>query len=173
MTSESAPEAAPQHAPVHTAITSRHEFHQALRAAFADAAASGCREIWLCDIDFADWPLNEPAVIEHLGQWARAYRKLTLLAQHFDEVPRRHARWVAWRRTWSHIVECRANVELEAGKMPTLLLAPGLVTVRLFDPLRHRGSASRSPADAVHARESIDAVLQRSDEAFPVTSLGL
>ena len=160
-------------APEHMPITSRGEFHEALRSAFADAAAQGCREIWLCDIDFADWPLNEPAVIGHLTQWARAHRKLTLVAQHFDEIPRRHARWMAWRRTWSHVVECRANVELEAGKMPSLLLAPGLVTVRLFDPLRYRGSASRSEADAVHARELIDAVLQRSDEAFPVTSLGL
>ena len=159
--------------PQHTLITSRSEVHAGLRAAFADAAAQGCREIWLCDADFADWPLNEPALIEHLTQWAKPYRKLTLIAQSFDEFPRRHARWVAWRRTWSHVVECRANVELEAGKMPTMLLAPGLVTVRLVDPERYRGSVSRVPADAIHARELIDAVLQRSEEAFPATSLGL
>ena len=159
--------------PQHTLITSRSEFHAGLRAAFADAAAQGCREIWLCDADFSDWPLNQPALIEHLTQWAKPYRKLTLIAQSFDEFPRRHARWVAWRRTWSHMVECRANVELEAGKMPTMLLAPGLVTVRLVDPERYRGSVSRVPADAIHARELIDAVLQRSEEAFPATSLGL
>jgi hypothetical protein len=159
--------------PDYTLIASRGEFHDALRAAFADAAAQGCREIWLCDIDYADWPLNEQGVIQSLTQWATGYRKLTVIAQHFDEVARRHARWVAWRRNWSHIVECRANVELEAGKMPTLLLAPGLVTVRLVDPVRYRGSLSRSAPDAVHARELVDAVLQRSEEAFPVTSLGL
>ena len=157
----------------HHLISARSEFHDAVRAAFAEAATQGCRDIWLCDNDFTDWPLNEPALIEHLTQWARAYRKLTLVARHFDEVPRRHPRWVAWRRTWSHIVECRANNELEAGQVPTVLLAPGLMTVRLVDPVRWRGSMSRSAADAVHAREQIDAVLQRSEEAFPVTSLGL
>ncbi|KNZ34268.1 MAG: hypothetical protein AD742_02480 [Methylibium sp. NZG] len=159
--------------PLHTLITSRSEFHNGLRAAFADAAAQGCREVLLCDLDYADWPLSEPGVIEHLTAWAKAYRKLTVVARHFDEFPRRHARWVAWRRTWSHIVECRANAELEAGKMPTMLLAPGLVAVRLVDPVRFRGSASRAAADAIQARELIDAVLQRSEEAFPVTSLGL
>jgi hypothetical protein len=157
----------------HTLITSRSEFHQAVRTAFAEAAAEGCREIWLVDIDYADWPLNEPELIDHLTQWARAYRKLTLIARSFDEVPRRHSRWVTWRRSWSHIVECRANIELEAGKMPTMLLAPGLVTVRLVDPIRYRGSVSRDAADAIRGRELIDAVLQRSEEAFPVTSLGL
>ena len=157
----------------YTLIAARSEFHDAVRAAFAEASIQGCREIWLCDVDYADWPLNEPAVVDSLTQWAKAHRKLTVVAQSFDEFPRRHPRWVAWRRTWSHIVECRANVELEAGKMPTLLLAPGLVTVRLVDPVHYRGSVSRRVADALHARELIDAVLQRSEEAFPVTSLGL
>ena len=159
--------------PQHSLISSRREFHDALRSAFAEAAAVGCREMWLCDVDFTDWPLNEVAVIENLTQWAEAHRKLTMLAQTFDEIPRRHARWVAWRRTWSHIVECRSNNELEAGQMPTMLLAPGLFTIRLVDPVRYRGSVSRNAADAVQGRELIDAVMQRSEEAFPVTSLGL
>jgi peptidyl-tRNA hydrolase len=154
-------------------ITSRGEFHAAVREAFAEAARAGCREIWLVDIDFADWPLNEPQVIECLTQWAQAHRKLTLLAQNFDEIARRHARWIAWRRLWSHVVECRANNELEAGQMPTLLLMPGLVSLRLVDPVHYRGSVSRSEADTVRSRELIDAVLERSEEAFPVTSLGL
>lgn len=157
----------------HTLITSRSEFYQAVRNGFSEAAAQGCREIWLVDIDYADWPLNEPELIDHLTQWAKAYRKLTLIAQNFDEMPRRHPRWVAWRRSWSHIVECRVNTELEAGKMPTMLLAPGLMTVRLVDPIRYRGSLSRDAADAIRSRELIDAVLQRSEEAFPVTNLGL
>ena len=106
-------------------------------------------------------------------QWAGANRKLTVLARGFDEVARRHARWVAWRRTWSHVVECRANNELEAGQMPTLLLMPGLLTLRLVDTEHYRGSVARSNADAVRAREQFDAVLQRSEDAFPVTNLGI
>ena len=154
-------------------LSSRSGFHEALRAAFDEAASVGCREIWMCDTDYADWPLSETAVIDSLHRWAMAHRKLTVIAQSFDDLARRHARWVAWRRHWSHVVECRTNTELEAGQMPTLLLAPGCVALRLVDAQRYRGSVSRELADAVRMREQIDAVLQRSAEAFPVTTLGL
>ena len=154
-------------------ITSRSEFHDALRLAFAQAAAHGSRELWLCDDDFADWPLNERGVVEQLTRWAQSHRSLTVIARHFDTVAQRHARWVEWRRQWSHVVQCRSNNELEAGQMPTLLLAPGCASVRLVDPVRYRGRVSRETADAIVWRETIDAVLQRSEEAFPATSLGL
>ena len=96
-----------------------------------------------------------------------------MLARSFDEVARRHARWVAWRRQWSHIVHCRTNNELEAGEMPTLLLASGTLSVRLSDPVHHRGLVSYDKADEIRCREAIDAVLQRSVEAFPATTTGL
>ncbi|MBX3606849.1 MAG: hypothetical protein KF788_16335 [Piscinibacter sp.] len=154
-------------------IESRSAFHDALRAAFGEAAAKGCREIWIVDSDFADWPLNERAVVEHLTQWASAHRRLTVVARHFDEVVRRHARWVEWRRQWAHVVHCRTNNELEAGQMPTLLLAPGLTSVRLFDVVQYRGVATDEVRDALLWREEVDAVLQRSEEGFPATTLGL
>jgi hypothetical protein len=84
-------------------ITSRSEFHAALRLAFVEAAAQGSRELWLCDNDFGDWPLGERAVIEQLSLWAASSRKMTLVALTFDEVSRRHARWVQWRQQWSHM----------------------------------------------------------------------
>jgi len=154
-------------------ITTRNEFHDALREAFAAMASNGCREVWLCDDDFADWPLNEPEVVEHLSAWALPHRKLTLLARTFEEVTRRHPRWVEWRRQWSHVVECRSLEEAQPGDLLPMLLAPGLVVVRLADPIHLRGSVSHNVADAVQGRESIDALLQRSAEAFPATILGL
>jgi len=156
-----------------TMIDSRSGFHDALRAAFAEAAQVGCREIWIADENFADWPLNERQVVEHLTQWAQSHRRFTVVARDFDEVTRRHPRWVEWRRQWSHVVQCRTNNDLEAGQIPSLLLAPGLTSVRLFDAIHHRGVASRETPDAVQWRELIDAVLQRSEEAFPATTLGL
>jgi hypothetical protein len=159
--------------PLSRPIDSRSAFQTAVREAFAAAAAEGARELWLVDRDFADWPLSEPPVVEHLRQWARAHRKLTLIAETYDEVARRHARWSEWRRVWSHIVECRSNSELDRGQMPSLLLATGLLCVRLDDPVHHRGSVSRESADQVRCREQIDALLQRSVETFPVTMLGL
>jgi hypothetical protein len=156
-----------------TLITTRGEFQAALHHAFAQAAQRGCRELWLCDEDFADWPLGERAVVEQFGQWAASNRQLTLLARSFDQVARRHARWVEWRRTWSHIVNCRTNTEIETGGFPTVLLAPGVVSVRLSDLVHHRGRLSHDKADEVHCRELIDAVLQHSEEAFPATTTGL
>lgn len=155
------------------AIDSRSGFHEALRSAFAEAARVGCRELIVIDDHFADWPLGERTVVEHLTQWASAHRRFTAIARSFDEVARRHARWVEWRRTWAHVVHCRTNNELEAGQMPCVLLAPGLMSVRLFDAVHYRGVATDEPADAVRWRDDIDAVLQRSEEAFPATTLGL
>ena len=154
-------------------INSRSEFHLALREAFAEAASVGCRELWLCDVDFADWPLGERAVVDHLAQWAASQRRLTLLAENFAELARRHPRWVEWRQAWSHVVHCRTNTELEAGQMPTLLLAPGLLSVRLSGPIHHRGWRSHEAAEGQRCREMIDAVLQRSEEAFPAITTGL
>jgi len=154
-------------------ITSRGEFHAALRSALAEAAAVGCRELWLCDNDFADWPLGERQVVDSLSQWAGSHRRLTLIAGTFDEVARRHARWNEWRRQWSHIVHCRSNAELERGQMPSVLLASELLSVNLVDPVHYRGRFSHDAADGVRCRELIDAVLQRSEEAYPVTTTGL
>jgi len=152
---------------------SRGEFLDAVRHAFTDIATQGCREVWICDTDFADWPLSERPVIESLTRWAYAHRKLTVLACTFDEFHRRHARFVEWRRQWSHVIECRAAEEIEPGEMPSLLLAPGVVTLRLLDRIRYRAVVSLETADAVHAREIVDAISQRSNEAFPATTLGL
>ena len=154
-------------------ITSRGEFHAALHSALDEAAAVGCREIWLCDENFADWPLGERAVVESFSQWAGSHRRLTLIAHSFDEVARRHSRWNEWRRQWAHIVHCRSNAELESGQMPSVLLATGLLSVSLVDPVHYRGRFSHDAADGVRCREMIDAVLQRSEEAYPVTTTGL
>ena len=154
-------------------IATRQEFHDALRDALAEMARTGCREAFLCDEDFADWPLNERAVIEHLQQWAQSHRRLVVIARHFDEVVRRHARWVEWRRQWSHIVECRAFEDAESDEIPTLLLGAGLVVVRLFDPVHYRGSVSHDAAELQQQRELIDALSQRSVLSFPSTTLGL
>jgi hypothetical protein len=158
----------------HRILSSRGDCLEALRQAFAQAAHVGCRELWLCDVDYVDWPLSERAVIESLSQWAYSHRKLTMLAGSFDEFARRHARWIDWRRQWSHVVECRAlDDQMESSQIPTLFLGPGVVTLRIFDKLHYRGSVSHKPADAIGCRELVDDLLQHSSEAFPATTLGL
>lgn len=157
----------------YTLITSRSAFHEALRAAFHELASSTSRHVFLSDLDFADWPLNEPGVVEDLGRWARSHRSLTLLASHFDEVARRHARWVAWRQHWSHVVDCQAVDEADLPALQPLLLIPGQLVIRLVDRVAYRGSVSRAETDLVQAQEALDALLQRSAPSFPATILGL
>jgi hypothetical protein len=156
-----------------TQIASRKDFLDAVRAAMAQAAACDASEICLVDPQFNDWPLNERAIIESLTQWISSRRKLTLVAHNFDELARRAPRFAEWRRQWSHVVHCRSVDDVEPDQVPTILYVAGLASVRLLDRVRYRGTVSGRPADHVESRESIDALLQRSSEAFPPTTLGL
>ena len=154
-------------------IASRADFIGAVRNAIGLAEQSGARELVFVDRDFADWPLNERAVIDSLSRWVDSSRSLTILAHSFDEFARRQLRFVEWRRQWTHVVHCRNDPDLEAEQIPTLLLVPGALCIRVLDRVRVRGTASNRPVDLTECRESVDALLQRSVEAFPVTTLGL
>jgi peptidyl-tRNA hydrolase len=156
-----------------TQIASRKDFHDAVRAALAGAAQAGATEIQIVDPHFNDWPLNERGLVESLSQWVSSRRKLVVVAYSFDEVARRAPRFTEWRRQWAHVIQCRAVQEIEPDQVPTALLVPGLVCMRLLDRVHYRGTVSCRPSDQVECRESIDALLQRSVEAFPPTTLGL
>jgi len=154
-------------------LATRAEFQQALNDAMDEIATHGGRELFLCDEDFGDWPLGQTSFIERLTRWALPHRRLVLLARSFETVPARHPRFVTWRRHWSHIIEAKALAEAEPDEVPTLLLAPGVVSVRLFDRVHARGSLSHDAADAVRYRELVEAISQRAVDAFPATNLGL
>lgn len=154
-------------------ISGRADFQDAVRTALDEAGAAGWPELWLCDPDFAHWPLNDARVIDALTRWAGAHRRLRLLALDYDGVLRRHPRFVRWRTAWSHLVEARALADLQPLDVPVLLLAPGACSLRLFDPLRFQGRVSRAGADAASDGELIDAISQRSSPAFAPTTLGL
>lgn len=154
-------------------IDSRDGFHRALLAALDEAADAGSAELWLCDPDFDAWPLGRPAMVDALGRWVGSRRRLRLIAADYQGLPRRHPRWMAWRQQWSHVVQCLAVHEELVARVPTLLLVPGRVAVRLHDRERHRGRVERAATDLLRAGELIDALSQRADESLPVTTLGL
>jgi hypothetical protein len=154
-------------------IESQREFEEALREAFTMIATQGCREVLISDTDFANWPLGERAVVDLLERWSMSHRKMTVLALNYDEITRHHARWVQWRRQWAHVVDCRVVDDFDAKEVPTLLLAPGLVVVRLVPGDTVRGSISTDLGDIERSRELIDAITQRSHEGFPANTLGL
>lgn len=163
--------------PTPPAIDSRAGFAAAIRWGFERAMREGgrTRRIVCVDREFGAWPLDEPELLSQLTAWLKggAQRQLVLLAASFDEVPRRHPRFVAWRRLFTHAVFPFEAPEDVAGALPTLLLDDDGTLVRLIDPVHWRGRASADERSVLPWREQIDAVLQRSEAAFPAQSLGL
>ena len=154
------------------AFSGRIAFQQLVRDALASAAREGWREIILCDPDFADWPLGERAVAESLQQWSATGRRCTLLARRYDEVVRRHARFVNWRTTWSHIIEARACPSADPLEFPSAIWSPGWVLHRL-DSERCNGITGREPERRVMLGENLHEWLQKSSPSFPASTLGL
>lgn len=150
----------------------RSAFADLVRRAFAAAAAQGWREIILCDATFEDWPLGERSVAQSLNDWSRAGRRLTMLARNYDEVTRRHARFVSWRRTWSHIADCRGSGVVAASDLPSAFWSPGWVFERL-DLVHSTGVAGSEAVRRVALRERLTEKLQHSSPAFPATTLGI
>ena len=103
-------------------FSGREAFQQLVRDAIATAARDGWQEIFISDAHFHDWPLGERAVVEALQDWARSGRRFTMLACSYDDVIRRHARFVRWRGTWDHIITCRRSPTADPLDLPLSLI---------------------------------------------------
>jgi hypothetical protein len=153
----------------------------ASRSAFTDAASrllttlpeAKPRELLIVDADFSPWPLGEPAVVDALTQWIRLPgRRLRLLGSRFDVLERDQPRIVAWRRSFAHAIECFTPTDVEAADVPSLLLTDA-VGLELLDRERFAARQADDRRWLVLQRERTDALLQRSEPAWPVTVLGL
>jgi hypothetical protein len=154
-------------------IDGRQEIIGAWRQLLLGAADAGVRELRCIDPDFTDWPLDEPAVLDALLRWARpAGRMLHMVAQDFGALERKHPRFTAWRRDWSHRFEARQPVESGAGDLPTLLLADRQA-VQLLDREHWRARWLLQPAERRALLEQYEAIAQRCGAAWPPTTLGL
>ena len=150
----------------------REEFRQLLRDALACAAREGWREIVLSDPDFEDWPLGERAVGESLQAWSASGRRMVLLARSYEIVLRQHARFVQWRRQWSHIVTAVACPSADRLDLPSAVWSPAWVLERR-DVQRSNGWCGSEPERRVLVREGLSEWLQKATPAFPATTLGL
>lgn len=155
-------------------IDGRAAFRAALLVALDDCARDGVPEIWLCDPDFVEWPLGQAELVTALSRWVTPRRRLTLVAGSYDHLAQRCPRWVAWRRQWGHAVHCLQVREEAAAQMPTLLYGPPAVALRMQRMERVlRGRLYRDADDLAPLADLVDALTQRTHEAFPVTTLGL
>ena len=159
-------------------FSSRADFQRLLVETLAWAAEQGCRELHAWDASFVDWPLSEAAALTALATWARQGRQMHLLALQYDDVQRRHPRFVRWRRDYAHCVTARAvepDVRIESAP-ESLLLAVGpesVLSLRLFDRHLWRGELSLDAAQRQRGLEWFDALAQRSSDSFAPTTLGL
>lgn len=151
----------------------REDFFQRVRDALSCAASEGWPELIISDANFHDWPLGERAVVQSLQAWSKQGRRFTMLAGQYDEVVRRHPRFVQWRRTWSHIIECRRAPSADPLELPSALWSPAWVLHRL-DPERCAGVTGAEPDRRFVLRETLNEwLLRKSSPGFPATTLGL
>ena len=148
------------------------DFSAVVRLALAAAVAQGWREVIVSDQDFHDWPLGERTVVESLNDWARSGRQFTMIAASFDDMHRRHARFVTWRKTWSHVVNCRLVGKSRISDVPSALWSPEWIFHRL-DPVRMTGFSGSEAVRRVVLQERLTALVLKSSPGFPATTLGL
>ena len=150
----------------------REAFEQQVRSALARAAQEGWPEIILSDATFLDWPLRERAVVESLQAWSASGRRLTLLATRYDEVIRHHARFVAWRKTWGHIIECRVCRVTHPADFPSAIWSRAWFLHRL-DAERSTGLCGFDKERGTQLKELLDERIRNSASGFPASTLGL
>lgn len=158
--------------PDHGRFTGRRDFEGLLREALARAARDGWPEMIWSDATFADWPLRERVVVDSLQAWASSGRRLTLIAARYDEVLRNQPRFVTWRQTWGHLVDCRVVNHVAPVDFPSALWSRDWCLHRL-DLTRSNGLWSEERASLINVRELLDEKLRNSAPGFPATVLGL
>ncbi len=154
------------------AFAGREQFRQLLRDALAMAAHEGWLEIILSDATFEDWPLDERATAEALHAWAQSGRRMTLMARRWDDVPRRHARFVTWRIRWAHIINAWACPSAQALDFPSAIWSPQWVLERR-DKDNFAGMCGNEPRRRLLCREMLAEWLKKSTPGFPASVLGL
>jgi hypothetical protein len=147
-------------------------FAQLVRDALACAAHEGWTEMVWSDANFEDWPLREKAVAESLQEWSRSGRRLVIIAKSYESILRYQPRFVTWRRTWDHIVECRLCKNIDASDFPSALWSPKWVARRL-DLVRCTGIAGFDPTRRLQLKEAMDECRRQSSPGFPASTLGL
>lgn len=150
----------------------RGAFGQAVRDALKVAARDGWKELVLCDADFSAWPLGEREVAESLQEWARGGRRFVMLALNYSGMQRQHARFVKWRQTWDHIIECRTCRSSDALGFPSVLWSPAWVMHRI-DVERDVLLCDHSPGRRLELRQLLEECRRDSTPGFPASVLGL
>lgn len=150
----------------------RVAFAQRLREALNCAVQEGWPEIMVSDATFEDWPWREREAVDLLRAWSKTGRHFTMLASRYDVVERDQARFVTWRKKWSHIIDCRICRTVDPQDFPSVLWSPHW-TIQRFDLRLSTGVCEGSPERRVALKEVLDEHLRNSTPGFAATTLGL
>ncbi len=150
----------------------REAFAQLVRDAFACAAQQGWREIICSDASFEEWPLHEQTVLDSLHTWSKAGRRFVMFANRYDALTRNQARFVAWRKTWGHIIECRVCRNIDSVDFPSAIWTP-VWACRRIDLFHSTGVCGSEPERKLRTREILDELLLSSSLGFPASTIGL
>jgi hypothetical protein len=153
-------------------FTGPTEFTRLVRDALGCAARDGWKEIILSDATFEDWPLRERSVVESLQAWSASGRQLIMLATRYDEVIRHHPRFVSWRKTWGHIIDCRVCRAAAPADFPSALWSRDWFLQRL-DPQRSTGVFGDDRERSAQLKEVLAEKIRNSSPGFPTSTLGL
>jgi hypothetical protein len=155
-------------------LASRADLEAAVESLIVGLPDSEVRTLTLVAAAPADWPLGaSPTQIDALTRWARRPgRRFRLIGLHFDELALGNPRLSNWRRNWNHVIEAWQPVGIARSDIPNLLIAgEQVIDWRSDDPpkgfVKHDASASH------RASLLVDALLQRSESAWPMVTLGL
>ena len=153
-------------------FSGQEAFEGLVRHAFERAAADGWPEITLSDPSFEGWPLGETSTIRALQAWAKPGRRLVVLAGRFDLLIQLQPRFMAWRKTWSHLVEGRVCSPSALAGLPSAILSRNWFLLRT-DAQAGAGQygADRVRLQALH--ETLRSKFKVSGTGFAPTALGL
>jgi hypothetical protein len=121
------------------------------------------------------WPFDDEDLLAALVPWLRQpQRRLDLLAADYAGMAQRFPRFEQWRRPWSHALAARQCMPDESLLLPAAAVFDDQRnSVVLFDAETGRGQASSDSRDRRALAQRVDAILQRSEAAWPVKTLGL
>ena len=99
-------------------------------------------------------------------------RRLQLVGARFDVIERDQPRFAAWRRPFSHAVQCQTPTDVDPTDLPAVLLFDAGY-LELLDRERWQARWTAERRACVLQRERVEALIQRCEPAWPVTTLGL
>ncbi len=147
-------------------------FQALMRQVFAKAVERNWQKLIICDPSFEAWPLGESQVVEDLNRWIGRSKTFVMLAHRFDAVQSRQPRFVGWRSTWSHCIQCCSIATSDREPTQCMVWTPEWA-FELQDPDSFAAISSENPRFRAELSSKLDNLQQRGRPSFPVNVLGL